>query len=236
MVIMRRSLKRAHGFTIVELLIVIVVIAILATITVVAYNGIQKRAQTTLYVSAVDSIEKQMRMSAAIDPARMHTTEAVSIFCIGSTADYTARDGFSEGECMRRDEGDISIMTNDALYNQVFGDGSGFRSSHLPVVSLQLGSSDGTIQYGRGVVAYLTNTPDGEGFDVMLQLISPDQSTCGRGVGLYDGVAGMLEAVLRGDISPESAGLSPDISLDDLRASLTALKRMGDSCTYSFHS
>ena len=30
-----------HGFTIVELLIVIVVIAILAAITVVAYNGIQ---------------------------------------------------------------------------------------------------------------------------------------------------------------------------------------------------
>ena len=32
------------GFTIVELLIVIVVIAILAAITIVAYNGIQNRA------------------------------------------------------------------------------------------------------------------------------------------------------------------------------------------------
>ena len=36
-----------QGFTIVELLIVIVVIAILAAISVVAYNGIQNRAYDT---------------------------------------------------------------------------------------------------------------------------------------------------------------------------------------------
>jgi len=34
-----------RGFTIVELLIVIVVIAILAAVTIVAYNGVQQRAQ-----------------------------------------------------------------------------------------------------------------------------------------------------------------------------------------------
>ena len=35
------------GFTIVELLIVIVVIAILAAITIVAFNGIQERARAS---------------------------------------------------------------------------------------------------------------------------------------------------------------------------------------------
>ncbi|MCA9342044.1 prepilin-type N-terminal cleavage/methylation domain-containing protein, partial [Candidatus Saccharibacteria bacterium] len=43
--------KQKHGFTIVELLIVIVVIAILAAISIVAYNGIQSRGR--------DSIRKQ---------------------------------------------------------------------------------------------------------------------------------------------------------------------------------
>ncbi len=52
---------KAHigsGFTIVELLIVIVVIAILAAISVVAYNGIQQRAHNTQIVSAAAQWKK----------------------------------------------------------------------------------------------------------------------------------------------------------------------------------
>lgn len=41
-----------HGFTIVELLIVIVVIGILAAITIVAYNGIQQRARNAKTTAA----------------------------------------------------------------------------------------------------------------------------------------------------------------------------------------
>ena len=51
-----------RGFTIVELLIVIVVIAILAAISVVAYNGIQQRARDSERISELKSIAKAIEM------------------------------------------------------------------------------------------------------------------------------------------------------------------------------
>jgi prepilin-type N-terminal cleavage/methylation domain-containing protein len=48
-----------RGFTIVELLIVIVVIGILAAITIVAYSGIQQRANNT---AIIDSASSSLRM------------------------------------------------------------------------------------------------------------------------------------------------------------------------------
>ena len=50
--------KNKSGFTIVELLIVIVVIAILAAISIVAYNGIQMRANNTATITAVNQTIK----------------------------------------------------------------------------------------------------------------------------------------------------------------------------------
>lgn len=55
---------RTYGFTIVELLIVIVVIAILATISIVAYNGIQQRAKATALADGVTKVEKAFRLMA----------------------------------------------------------------------------------------------------------------------------------------------------------------------------
>lgn len=54
----------SRGFTIVELLIVIVVIGILAAITIVAYNGIQTKARATAVVSGIKSTEKAFRILA----------------------------------------------------------------------------------------------------------------------------------------------------------------------------
>lgn len=55
---MRARTNHQRGFTIVELLIVIVVIAILAAITVVAYNGVQQRAKNAQVVSGVNTYIK----------------------------------------------------------------------------------------------------------------------------------------------------------------------------------
>ena len=54
--------KTAHGFTIVELLIVIVVIAILAAISIVAYNGIQQRAKNSQTESALAAWVKALNL------------------------------------------------------------------------------------------------------------------------------------------------------------------------------
>lgn len=60
---MRGNMKQ-KGFTIVELLIVIVVIGILAGITVVAFNGIQDRARQTQVTSAANQAGKKAQLYA----------------------------------------------------------------------------------------------------------------------------------------------------------------------------
>ena len=55
--------RKAYGFTIVELLIVIVVIAILAAISIVAYTGIQERAQKSKVQSDIAQIVKAITIA-----------------------------------------------------------------------------------------------------------------------------------------------------------------------------
>jgi prepilin-type N-terminal cleavage/methylation domain-containing protein len=57
--------QKQTGFTIVELLIVIVVIGILAAITIVAYNGVQARAKNTQIMSGMNAYVKAMAAYAA---------------------------------------------------------------------------------------------------------------------------------------------------------------------------
>lgn len=54
--------RHSRGFTIVELLIVIVVIAILAAITIVAFNGVQQRARVATAQSELASMAKKLEM------------------------------------------------------------------------------------------------------------------------------------------------------------------------------
>lgn len=56
------SVNNKYGFTIVELLIVIVVIGILAAITIVAYNGVQNRANDTTVQSNLATTSKKMEI------------------------------------------------------------------------------------------------------------------------------------------------------------------------------
>lgn len=63
----KRAGEQQKGFTIVELLIVVVVIAILAAITIVAYNGIQNRASDSVVQSDLDTLAKKVKIGGVED-------------------------------------------------------------------------------------------------------------------------------------------------------------------------
>lgn len=59
--------SKKSGFTIVELLIVIVVIGILAAITIVAFNGVQARANISSINSSLGQVNKAIKAYEAIN-------------------------------------------------------------------------------------------------------------------------------------------------------------------------
>lgn len=82
------------GFTIVELLIVIVVIAILAAITIVSYNGIQNRAKLSSLTSDVANGAKFLETYKTVNndafPATLSAAQTAGLkVSAGNTADYS---------------------------------------------------------------------------------------------------------------------------------------------------
>jgi len=81
-------MNKRRGFTIVELLIVIVVVAILAAITIVAYNGIQTRAKNAKTVNAAVSWVKLLKMYNA-EKGSWPTDYS----CLGGPSTYSGDNG-----------------------------------------------------------------------------------------------------------------------------------------------
>lgn len=79
--------KRQTGFTIVELLIVIVVIGILAAITIVSFNGVQERTRNTKTISAVK------------DYMKLYATYAVDNDVYPGGGNYCLGTGYEGGLC-----------------------------------------------------------------------------------------------------------------------------------------
>lgn len=90
--------QRQAGFTIVELLIVIVVIAILASVTIVTYSGIQQRADNARRVAAAR--EWQKRIQAYTSSNASYPTSALNNHTCLGTGNPTDLDINPDEDCL----------------------------------------------------------------------------------------------------------------------------------------
>lgn len=89
--------KRHKGFTLIELLITIIVIAILATISVVAYRGIRERAEAAAIITHV----KQFATILEMYISENGRAPKASWRCLGDETTLPAKDGYESNFCFK---------------------------------------------------------------------------------------------------------------------------------------
>ncbi len=169
---MKWALKQS-GFTIVELLIVVVVIAILATITIVSYNGITQNAERSRIASIINTYEKAIKLYIAKDSTLQELSG-----CLGVASDYPATSVFTQGACVMSGS-TASDMYTEATNSSIFSTLSTQPSASLPAVTVDYGG--GMIYHYRGIWFH-TN---GGGISYELQYLLPGNQECPVGESEY---------------------------------------------------
>lgn len=122
--------KRRDAFTIVELLIVIVVIAILTAISIVAFNGIQNRARGAAASSALSQASKKLALWQIESGTNGASSADCSVFAVqvGSTINpqnaclstkeaisYEYRQGTAGSYCITATNGNVSYKIDTTI-------------------------------------------------------------------------------------------------------------------------
>ena len=94
------NIRRSRAFTIVELLIVIVVIAILAAISIVAYNGIQDRARASAASTAASQAARKLALYQVDNGSYPATGSLASAGVSNSNSTYYQYTGSGSTYCL----------------------------------------------------------------------------------------------------------------------------------------
>lgn len=160
--------KPQAGFTIVELLIVIVVIAILAAITVVAYNGVQVRAKNSQTQQALSTWVKALKLYKADNG-----TYPAYYGCLGTgyPYGYTGTD-VSGGQCR--------LASSPGVENTAFNNAMRPYISTLPAPALVVAGT--STSWYRGLTYVYAG--GGLGTDIYIQAAYAGNTTCPSAGGL----------------------------------------------------
>lgn len=143
-----KTWARQPGFTIVELLVVIVVIGILASISVVGYNGIQQRAKSAAWVNAVASWEKILHLYRADNGTWPNT--GGYLVCLGDG--FTAGDGYAADQCLWSNPAGIAASSSATINSGIASSVGSTPTVVLPEISTIDPTNSNREAYVRGVV------------------------------------------------------------------------------------
>lgn len=168
---MNKYSKPTVGFTIVELLIVIVVIAILAAITIVAFNGIQERARASTVSSALTQAHKKL-MEYQVDFPDTFPVDKTALENLGVkdtanvTYQYTRTAGTPESYCLTATTGATSYKISSSATTPAPGGCAGHGQGGAPAITNlatnpSFETSSGTVNGQPGLAGVSWHTTNG---------------------------------------------------------------------------